>query len=386
MVTAPSILLVDDGELDLVQTLLERMRVDWVRCLEPEGSVDLERPRDLLISSGPRAMRMPRLTGGGAPLWLCLYDQDFLPIRERLASLGVHYLMSSELAPRTLELFMRQLLYREPERRRVRRIPLQCELEVEVGFERRKGLLLELSSDSCVFATDVEVPLQRRVIVRLPAHLTGDEALDLKGHVLRTTGSARNDGERGIVNVFRFGALDADAMAGVQRVLSGDALDLEVTPLCSEPLRTPGALAESAVESEPAPPPPEAEAPAQRERRATPRRVYTRCIDAIRWQGEPEPQIVFGRDLSPSGIRIATSPAPEVGTEVALALYGGTREEPVLVRAVVVRVAGEEVGLRFHGLEPAQRRALARLVERAPRLERLVGAPGALHVGELIGD
>jgi hypothetical protein len=391
-VTAPSILLVDDGELDRVQTILERLRVDWVRCAEPEMVGELERPRDLIISSGPRSMQMPRLVGDGSPIWICLYDRDFLPLREQLAGLGVHYLVSEDLPLRTLELFVRQLLHRGDDRRRVRRIPFECELELDVGMERRKALLLELSPDSCVFACDEEVPAQRRVVVRMPLQdLTGDEELELRGTILRTTGASRNDIECGVVHVFRFAGLDAESMSALQRTLSGESLASEVTPLRTEPgpaVETSsdvgwddsGGGIDLATEA------PKSPAFESGERRGASRSAYTHCIDAIRWQGKSEPRIIFGCDLSRSGLRIATSQPPELGSEVALALYGGDREEPLLLEAEVVRVNAEETGLRFRGLDAAQHRGLDTLLEGAPRLERLTGHRGAICVAELVED
>src|SRR5262249_21956052 len=151
-VTAPSVLIIDDGELDRVQALLERMPIDWLRCAEPDSGIGLELPKDLIISSGPRSMKMPALVGEGQPLWVCIYDQDFLPLRERLRDLGVHYLVSGELAPHAFELFVRQLLNRGDERRAVRRIPLHCDVQLAVGHQKSQARLLELSRESCVLS------------------------------------------------------------------------------------------------------------------------------------------------------------------------------------------------------------------------------------------
>jgi len=388
--TAPSVLLVDDGELDAIQVLLGRLRVDWVRCLEADAEAELERPRDVLICSGPRATSMPPFSGASEPIWICLYDRDFLPLREALAAQGVHYLVSSDLGSRALELFLRQLLHQGDERRRVRRIPVDCEVQLEVGAERKQAQLLELSPGGCLFSCDAGIPPERRVVVRLPAQtLTGDEVLEIPGHVVRATVVPEEDG--GLVHVIRFGDLDAETRAGIQHVLRGETLDSEVTPLRDEPERRRGDAAESVplvgdaslelADAEPDPP-----RPPRRERRSAARRPYTRCVDAIRWEGEESPEIVFARDLSLGGVRIATSSQPRLGSVVTLALYGGSREEPVMVQARVVRVDGEDAGMRFEPLDPARRRDLTRLIEGAPRVERLVGRASALCVAELLGD
>lgn len=386
--TAPSILLIDDGELDGVQTLLERLCTDWVRCAEPGSAIELPRPRDLIISSGPRAMAMPPLVGDTTPIWICIYGDDFLPLREPLIALGVHYLVSQNLDPHALELFVRQLMVREGERRRVRRIPVRQEVSIEAGVDTCKGLLLELSADSCVFACDAAIPSERRVRLRMPIQtLTGREVIDLSGSVLRSCRAVRNGGEPHHVHVFRFGSLDVESMCALQQTLSGDTLDADVTPLDSEPERdAPAADQEldGALEIELVRDVAPASEPRRAERRSRARSPYRGTVSAIRWEGEAEPSAVLGRDVSMSGMRIATTPAPGIGTEVALALYGGGREEPVLVSGEVVRVDGDGCALRFTGLGPVERKGLAAFIEGKPRLERLVGHREALCVATIV--
>ena len=330
--SAPSILILDDGELDRVQSLVARLPLDWMRCAEPDAAVPLETPRDLLITSGPRAMRLPPLEGAGEPLWLCIYDQDFLPLRERLRDLGVHYLVSGDLAPRTFLVFLQQLLYRGEERRQVRRIPLQCELELEVGRERRKGVLLELSRESCVFAGDEALAPGRRIAVRLPAELAGEPPLELHGSVLRTARRTGPPAGHDEIGVLRFDSLVADAMARIHLVLTGHALGTQVTPLHAEP-GAGRAEASWQVGQD------EAELgwkPERGERRGGFRHHYARRVDAIRWLDGAGLHAALGRDLSLSGVRVSASLLPGVGAAVTLALYSRDREEPVLVDGSVV--------------------------------------------------
>lgn len=384
--TAPSILVIDDGELDRVQALLERLPVDWVRCLEPTIDLPLEKPHDLIISSGPRAMRMPPLSGEGQPLWVCIYDQDFLPLRERLRDLGVHYLVSGDLGPRPFELFLRQLLYRGEERRQVRRIPLHCEVELDVGSERRTALLVELSRVSCVFAAREAIPDGRRVTLRLPVGLTGDTDLELTGDVIRTTAATDRAEEPSGTTVLRFESLDTQAMARLHDLLTGNVLGTQVTPLCEEPS---AAGVEPPIEgwiSGPGHSVEDAQG-AHDERRRAHRRHYGHRIEAVRWQGrwqgESGARVVLGRNLSRTGLCFVASPPPLVWSEVSLALHGRSREEPVLIGARVVRVDGEEVGVRFIGVTLGQVRGLERLLATSPCIDDLDPAGSSQHVVEL---
>jgi hypothetical protein len=380
-VAAPSVLLIDDGELDRVQAVLERMPIDWLRCAEPDSGVALDRPNDLIISSGPRAMKMPLLAGTTEPLWVCIYDQDFLPLRERLRDLGVHYLVSGDLAPHAFGLFVRQLLNRGEERRSVRRIPLQCDVSLAVGRECYSARMLELSRESCVLSTGRALAMGQRVSLRLPAEYSSDGDLDVAGSVVRSSGPGA-EGPRASIAVIGFDAADPRTIAHIQALLSGNVLGTLVTPLREEP----GAesepvelAAESWITSHGF----ENVQPEQDERRGAPRRRYERRVEAIRWHGEAEPQALLARDLSLTGLCVASSLAPPLHSEMRLALYGRTREEPLFVRAQVVRCEGDEVGLRFVGLDPNQMRALERLLAASPAVEDLATTARARHVVEL---
>lgn len=374
--TAASVLVIDDGELDRVQALLERMPIDWLRCAEPDSGVALELPTDLIISSGPRSMRMPALEGSGQPLWVCIYDQDFLPLRERLRDLGVHYLVSGELAPHAFQLFLRQLLNRGQERRSVRRIPLHCDVQLTVGRERCSARLLELSRESCVLSARRAFSHGQQVSLRLPAEHTGDEDLDVSGSVIRANGAP---GER-ITAVICFDTSEPRAIAHLQDLLSGNVLGTQVTPLREEPRAvSAGPTAENWVTSHGF----EDVGPDQVERRGAMRHSYERRVEAIRWQGESEPHALLAKDLSLTGLCVAT-PAPlPLRSQVGLALYGRVREEPLFVRAEVVRRDGVEVGLRFIALSPGQISALERLLVASPTVEDLGVARSVRHVVEL---
>jgi hypothetical protein len=376
-VTVPSVLLIDDGELDRVQTLLERMPIDWLRCAEPDSADSLELPNDLIISSGPRAMKMPPLRGDAQPLWVCIYDQDFLPLRERLRDLGVHYLVSGELAPHAFELFLRQLLNRGEERRMVRRIPLQCDVKLSLGRERCVARLLELSRESCVLSAPRPLARGQWISLSLPAEHTGDEELVISGEVVRASGAAGAP----ITAVVAFDTADPRAIAHVQDLVSGNVLGTQVTPLRADPRA--GSASSAPTESWVMGHGFDDVQPDEVERRGAPRLGYQRRVEAIRWQGEAEPQVWLGKDLSLTGICLNARPAPPLRSAVRLALYGRSREEPLLVRAEVVRRDGDDVGLRFIGLAPDEKSALERLLAAAPAVEDLGVAASARHVVEV---
>jgi len=376
-VAAPRVLVIDDGELDSVQAVLERTPIDWLRCAEPDSGVVLERPSDLIISSGPRAMRMPALAGPGEPLWLCVYDQDFLPLRERLRDLGVHYLVSGELAPHAFGLFLRQLLNRSEDRRLVRRIPLHCDVQLVTRRERRAARMLELARESCVFTTNGELVPGEHVALRFSGERSGDAAHEISGTVIRA--NPVRGAEHQITAVVGLDEPGPRESAYLRELLAGNVLGTQVTPLRDEPRAAAETdAAESWLGSQFAD-----VSPAQVERRGETRQSYDRHVEAIRWAGASEPQAWLAKDLSRTGLCVtAASPLP-LRTQLGLALYGRSREEPLFVRAEVVRREGDEMGLRFVQLSNVQVAGIERLLGACPAVEDLGVASRARHVVEL---
>ena len=378
---APSVLVLDDGELERLQQVLEQLGADFVR-LSGEGiPPEVESPRDLLITSGRRAMSMPRVVSGAGtapnPFWVCIYDQDFRPLRERLRSLGVHFLIRGEVDASSVQLFLLQLLHRGAERRRCRRIPLHCEMELEIGSDQRKVQLVEISGETCRFVTDRDIPGGASVILRLPPSLTDGESYDLTGRRIRAAACESSDGEPALAIVVGFRNLEAEVKAQLEALLAGSQKGTQVTPLADEPMSeaapeeqepSPDVASEQAL--------PETWDPARDgERRRHQRRVYDRRVEALRWSTDEGPRVALGKDLSRSGVRVVTSSRPRVGAHVTLALYGGPREEPVVVEAEVVRVDGAESSLHFLNLGKNEHRQLEKLAGERPDFESLQADP-----------
>ena len=376
-VAAPKVLVVDDGELDRIQAVLERMSIDWLRCAEPDSGVELERPSDLIISSGPRAMRMPALSGPGEPLWLCVYDQDFLPLRERLRDLGVHYLVSGDLAPYAFGLFMRQLLNRGEDRRLVRRIPLHCDVQLVTRSARRAARMLELARESCLFATSGALAPGERVTLHFPGERAGDAAHEISGSVIRV--NPVRGAELRVTAVVGFEESGPRESAYLQDLLAGNVLGTQVTPLREEPR----GFAEVVPAESWIGPQFEDVQPAEVERRGAARQPYERRVEAIRWADGSEPHAWLAKDLSLTGLCVTASTPLPLRTQLSVALYGRSREEPLFVRAEVVRREGQEMGLRFLQLSTVQTAEIERLLAASPIVEDLGVARSTRHVVEL---
>jgi hypothetical protein len=450
MSSAPSVLVLDDGELDHVHRMLKRIGADYVRLQKGEIRGTLEKPRDLLVSSRNRTLDMPRLESPeeapADPVWVCVHNQDFLPLRQRLRELGVHFLVHTALDQESLRLFLLQILRRDIDRRGQVRLPLSESVQwrsPEFGLEPAK--LTELSSDVCRIVSARPAEPGAETSILLPAALGGVERLELQGRVVRCSECEPLSGGRAFSIVVQLDELEPEARAQVGRLVSGRQIGTRVTPLAERlpedpeaqtseeqvvdsPVSEPQAAEPPAPEppapqaSQPAPPqvaeppvrraprpkgslppvrraprpqgslPPVRRAPkpqapglsedaqeplaltedAEVERRRSPRWDYAGQVDIVDFDDSGASQTALGRDLSFRGVRIVGHAGLEVGSDVTIALYGGRREEPVVIEATVVRDDGEDgMALAFKPVSTSQGRAIEKLIAGLPPVEFL---------------
>jgi len=116
MEAAPSVLVMDEeDELARIQTLVTRLGVDCVRW---QGGPDdaPPQPRELLVTTGAKALKMPApdepASETDGPVWLCVNNGDFFPLRDRLRERGVHYLVQTTTDDEALRLLLQQILFR----------------------------------------------------------------------------------------------------------------------------------------------------------------------------------------------------------------------------------------------------------------------------------
>jgi hypothetical protein len=205
-----------------------------------------------------------------------------------------------------------------------------------------------------------------RIAVELP---TGDGApLLVEGHVLRSEPAREGARAREVAIGVAFEALSPTARERLEALVQRRADAAEALP------EHPAEASE-----------PEAEPASPGERRRHRRGAYPRRVQVLE---EEASRVLMGRDLSVSGMRIDPHPGLEVGADLQLAVYGGMREEPFLVRATVVRAGVEgAVALRFEEVSDALARRLEALVAGLPPVESLddgeAGSLGAV-VAEIV--
>jgi hypothetical protein len=370
----PSALLLDDGELGRVRSALARLGVEFEHHTGYEGAGGVFRPRRLLVTSMTRAgfaSELETLDGEECnPIWVCAHNQDFLPMRERLRDLGAHYLISSALAGEAMRLFFLQVLHRGVEWRRNPRLQVLEGVPYRVGGVDGSGRLEEISREGCRVVVAEPALVGADASVCLPQELSSGGKCWLGGHVTHCSAEAERSGGEGFSVIVVFRDLEPRVQAIIDMILAGRNLGTRITPLYPRS-EHPGEMPKTAPDGSVSP----SAQPASGAEAAGPVRRSSRCWypNKLMIFDDDSSQVVLGRDLSMTGIRLAAHPSLSVGAHVLLVLYADGDDEPMSLAAEVVREDARGFGLNFDPLMPEEREWLGRVVSRLPRIESLVG-------------
>lgn len=408
----PSVLLLDNGELESTREVLDGLNVDVVCERVRTVKAWSAAKHDLLITTARCALASENVfqstPRNERPVWIAFHNQDFLPLRERLRNIGVDYLVHNMIETELLRLLFLRVLFRDDERREARRLPAGASATCRLGGRHLAVTLAEIGQGGCLLLSPEPTELNAPLMLELPREL-GDSANvhRIPGRVIRSERIAREP-ESALWKL----AVEFDRSAGspapsLERLETGRAIGARVT--CFEDARVglPGPATRptaKAIES-PSPatseavgsldPPeskiaPSLEGLSQREaaldwddtldlqevpkdRRDDPRASIAGT--KIRLLDE-ETGIVFGRDLSRRGVRIESHTGIAVGATLSLAIPGLSREEPLLLRAVVARNDGPDgLAVLFYDPDPDDLDRLDRIVASMPPIETLSDDP-----------
>ena len=365
MSNRPSALVLDDGELADVREALEEIGVEYtyLRGGACEG-LDVRLPEHLLVTTVRHALRLAPQKGdpdAGAPrpVRIAVTGEDSNALRQQLRRGGFDYLVRRPVHPGALRLLLLRSLYRGPERRVAVRHPIGGPVLYRTGLRRKPATLLEIALRGCRLLTSEPVEPDGRIHVILPKDFTGSGSLSLGGWTLRCDASPRRSGgfEIGVA----FEGLRSSSERQLRQVLKRKLLGLEA----SDPAEA---------------------APAQPlDRRGTRRAAFRGEVRALRDRAE---RALVGRNLSAGGMLVEQNLDLRVGEETQLAIFGREGEEPILVRAQVVREDQDGMALEFVDVAPGDPERLEALVAGLPAVERLAdGEAEALGtvVAEIVG-
>jgi hypothetical protein len=306
---------------------------------------------------------------------VCVHGQDFFPLRERLRAEGFHFLVHSLVHPEALRLFLLQLLYRGVERRGGARLPVVFEATCDVGSERMKVNLIDLSVSAARLLSPCDVPADLEMTLYLPPQLSAGKRIGIPGRSVRCVPFDKEGSPSGFCFLVEFTDLDASTRSHLEGCIAGDHLGSQFTPL--EP------LANRAHEGEPG-----FATNGGEDMRRNVRVEYAQAVPTLSSIGNSGADVVLGSDLSLQGIRLAPHEGLAVGSRVTLALHGSSRGAPLLLEADAVHDDGDRgVGLRFVLLSPADRDELAKLIAELKPIESLRDREGeSLVVSQVISS
>jgi hypothetical protein len=422
----PALLVLDDGELSDLVTLLNELGLEFTHLRGSAIPPQITPPERVIVTTPRRAMLTkdwPRST----PYRIAVVTEDSNTLRAMLRRVGFDLLLRRPVHPVALRLVLLRALYAGEEKRREERVAVGLEVQFRSGFWRKKALLADISQRGCRLLAEQALSPGSRINLPLPKELSAT-GFSLPCKVVRVGAKPEADGRFEVGLAFE--NLSKDNLAAVRSLLRqlSEAAGMEEarvlatkrspTPALSQaapaaaPAKKPaqrppapsaeqtlhrvaalrasaasaalvkpasGALARPApakpVLALPTPPPrvlaPPAPADDGAERRQNSRATFDQQVPRL---DDEANSVLLGRDLSVAGMRVEYHERVQIGDLLELAVYVSPREEPIIVKARVAHDAGDGLGLMFEGVPPSVGARLEKLIARLPSVESLQGS------------
>jgi hypothetical protein len=369
-------LLIHDGELADACALMTGLGLEFTERRGGATSEDEAFPWDLVVSTPKRLLEFGVGSQDTPPTRVAILDKDSRTLRSMLQRAGINLIVRRPVHPAALRLLLHHALYRGPEKRRSRRVSVGAPVQYRVGLRRRSAILADLSVSGCRLLSEQPLPKGRDLRLSIPAEVTGDRGLSLRGAVLRTADSELPGLTENAITFQRGSRRITERLRSVVLAHARGPAVLPDGVTAALPSPAPVAIA-------PAPPATEQPTPpSEPERRAESRHAYSKHVVAL---GVEAARVLLGRDISLGGMRVDPSPEVSVGDELRIALHVRAREKPVVVRARVSRDDGEDgLVLQFRELSPSAERYLRRMVDFLPILA--VRAEGEAGSGVIVSE
>jgi len=347
MEAMPSVLILDDGELQPIVSVLDRLGCDYVRIRGGSLETKLSLPKDLILTTARRAMAhlsAPPPDASG-PVRVAISSEDCTTLRTQLRLLGFEYLIRQPLHIEAVERLLSRILnYSGAERRRSSRHSLRCEVQLHTSKREEQAMLTEISRHGCLISSTRELPARMQVELTLPRAATRGEPLPLRGQIVRV----QRDQAVGMWNAaIEFEALEHTVAASLNELLW---------------------LLERTRENERKPEEIEAEE-REVERRTAKRRTFGKEILSTIDQTK---RTLIGKDLSLGGMRVEPRAELVAGKALRVALFGPDSGDTLMLGAHVARNDGAMgVALHFDPMSPEAKHKLEALIIGMPAVEAL---------------
>ena len=389
------VMLVDDGELQEVASLLDRMGICYSRPDTRELTEASIPPLELLITTLRHAQLVQRGSPAGArpgrPLRIIATDEESGSLSPRLRERGFHLRVKLPGHIDIWDLLIHRALYPGAERRGEDRVAVGATVSLAMESNprgRTSARLMDISNRGCRILTPYRMALGRSLAVILPSQVSGGLSLRLDGEVVRVSKAPDAEGHfagilwdsemsdfirvrlSSLLNEWSLGPPEemTSSMhsnmpvlpAHTSKALDGLVLDDETDP----PIAVPHAIGGMSQTRD---------VMRVQERRHESRRPYLKPVPLHRFG---RGKVLMARNLSALGMKIEPMPCLDLGQEIELILHGPGLIEPLRVYAQVARDDGTEgLVLAFQAMSPEQLHKVNRLVEGLPLIESLESDP-----------
>lgn len=401
MTDCPHVLLLDDGELSDISSLLDEMNIPHLRLRGGEIKDDIAPPTGLLIATPRRAQAVRRGSPPGAmpgrPVRIIAVEEDSNAMRRMLRQMGFHLLVRRPSHREIWRLLIQRAVYQGSERRGESRVTAGSEVAITGHEGSECALLVDISNRGCRLLADPALEVGAQLTMAIPEQEERGDEFVLQGTVLRSHRNSAQDGSLRTTVVMLFDEeMDSATQVRLSRLLNCWSTG-------------PGSLAAAEPPSE-LPPRPSAEQPdlllddetdpaisagvdvslrrtptgstAQTdgsERRQSRRASFSKQVLAVP-DCSRDGRVLLGRDLSAGGMRVERLPGLSVGDRFRVSLYGPSAGKPHLIQSVLIRDDGEDgFALRFEDVSKSVADELEKMVACLPDVESLEsGEAGSL--------
>jgi hypothetical protein len=196
MAHSPQVLLLDDGELDDVQQILDQQGVSYGRVRGGAIAPNTPPPTRLLVATPRRveAVHLPDVSSpdGDGVVRIVVVNEDSPTLRARLREVGFDYLVRRPVHPEALRLLLMHCVYTGEERRSEPRVPVGFEVSFRTGLLPRRATLADLSTRGARLVSKWPLEPGKRITITVPERAGVAESLAVRGRVLRMSLDQRN--------------------------------------------------------------------------------------------------------------------------------------------------------------------------------------------------
>lgn len=194
---SPQVLLLDDGELDDVQAVLDQCGVSYGRVRGGAIAPNTPPPTKLLVAT-PRRVEAVHLSDashaeGDGVVRIVVASEDSPTLRAHLREVGFDYLVRRPVHPEALRLLLLHCVYTGEERRSEPRVPVGFEVSFRTGLLPRRATLADLSSRGARLISRWPLEPGKRITLTIPERAGIPESISVRGRVLRMSLDGRNE-------------------------------------------------------------------------------------------------------------------------------------------------------------------------------------------------